>query len=264
MSAENADPALIASTLWQAWTEGRVLESLPADATPRDPVEGHAAQAALARLAGPSIGWKIAATSTAGQRHIGVDGPLLGRLFERFAFEDGATLPAQPLHMAVVEAEFAFRIGRDLDGDGGLPVSREEAIAAVEALHLAIEIPDSRLSGFESVGAAQLIADDACAGRFVLGPEVADWRGLDLAAQETEIRVDNVVAANGVGANVLGDPREALVWAANALIEVGERLRAGDVLTTGTTTVPPHIALGSRVVADFGELGSVRLRFAES
>ena len=70
-------------------------------------------QAALAGLAGATpVGWKIAATSEAGQKHIGVDGPLAGRLWESKLHEGGTKLPAGHLHMAVVEAEFAFRYRR--------------------------------------------------------------------------------------------------------------------------------------------------------
>ena len=41
-------------------------------------------------------------------------------------------------------------------------------------LHPAIEIPDSRYDDFTIVGAAQLIADDACAHYFVLGDAAPD------------------------------------------------------------------------------------------
>ncbi len=53
----------------------------------------------------------------------------------------------------------------------------------VASLHPAIEVPDSRFADFTRAGAAQLVADNACAHQFVLGPPTeAEWRGLDLAA----------------------------------------------------------------------------------
>ena len=74
--------------------------------------------------------------------------------------------------MSVAEAEFAFVIDRDLDAAAGLDFTMDEVLGAVRAMHLAMEVPDSRFARFETVGAAQLIADDACAGRFVLGRAV--------------------------------------------------------------------------------------------
>ena len=64
----------------------------------------------------------------------------------------------------------------------GTPYSIEEVMAAVDTMHPAIEIPDSRYENFATVGAAQLIADNACASYFVLGPAtVTDWRRHDMA-----------------------------------------------------------------------------------
>lgn len=250
-----ADAERTAEAVWAAWTSGVRLPALPDP--PRDEAEGMAAQAALRALAGESYGWKIAATSTAGQAHIGVAGPLPGPLFSRFRHGPGDTLPSHDLHMRVVEAEFAFRMGRDVHPD-------DDVLDAVDALHLAVELPDSRFTDFAVVGPAQLLADCACASRFVLGPEVPGWRELDLSTAGTALWINGVEAARGSGAAVLGDPRTALARLAAELPGYGHRLRAGDVVTTGTTTPPPTIGAGDAVRADFGDLGSVSLALARS
>ncbi len=64
-------------------------------------------------------------------------------------------------------------------------------------------------------------------------------------------------AANGIGANVLRDPRLALTWLANELRTYGGGLRAGDWVTTGTCITPVAIAPGDSFRADFGALGAV-------
>ena len=108
------------------------------------------------------VGWKIAATSAAGQKHIGVDGPLAGPLLANRVLEDGATVPLDGNIMMVAEAEFAFRFARALPKRAN-PYTQDEVLAAVESLHPAIEVPDSRYNEFVKVGAPQLIADTACA-----------------------------------------------------------------------------------------------------
>jgi 2-keto-4-pentenoate hydratase len=250
--------ARTAETIWAAWTGGHQLAELPEQIRPVDGPAGWAAQLALGELAGPSYGYKIAATSAAGQTHIGVGGPLPGLLFDRFRREPGAVLPSAGLHMGVVEAEFAFQLAGDVP-PGATP---EEVLDAVGALHLAIEVPESRFEHFERVGEAQLLADVACAGWFVLGQQVPGWRALDLAASATRLWVNGADAASGSGAAVLGDPRTALVWLAGQLERFGGGLRAGDVVTTGTTTAPPSIGPGDTVRADFGPLGDVEVSFA--
>jgi 2-keto-4-pentenoate hydratase len=132
---------------------------------------------------------------------------------------------------------------------------------AVASLHPAIEIPDSRYQEFVRVGAPQLIADCACASYFVLGPAtVADWRQIDLVEHRAAAWVDGKLAAEGKGANVLGDPRVALAWIANELSLMGDILRAGQVVTTGTCVVPVAVGHGNHVVADFGAIGRVEAR----
>jgi len=67
----------------------------------------------------------------------------------------------------------------------------------------------------------------------------------------------------GIGANVLGDPREALTWLVNELSQIGVMLREGQVVTTGTCLVPLPIVSGDRVACDFGVLGSVSVSFGD-
>jgi 2-keto-4-pentenoate hydratase len=245
------------------WRAGTVLDALPATLRPATRAAGYAIQAKLERIsAKPLRGWKIAATSAAGQAHIGVDGPLAGRLLAEMVQADGATLPFGANRMRVAEAEFAFRMARDLP-PRATPYTQAEVLDAVAALHLAIEIPDSRFADFVTAGGPQLIADNACAHQFVLGPEApAIWRGLDLAAHRVTGRVAAKLEREGIGANVLGDPRIALAWLANELSRHGVTLAAGQVVTTGTCLVPMEIAPGDEVSADYGVLGRVGLRFA--
>ena len=247
-----------ARILWDAWSDGRRIAALPQACRPDRLEEGYAIQRAVAARSGSAtIGWKIAATSRAGQAHIGVDGPLAGRLLEGKAYADGDRIPAGRLHMGVAEAEFAFRLARDLP-PGEAPFSRDEVMSRVAALHLAIEIPDSRFEDFAVVGAAQLVADTACAEYFVLGaPAPEGWREIDLADHPVALRIDGAIASTGTGANVLGDPRIALAWLANDRARRGEPLLAGEVVTTGTCVVPAPVGPGGEILADFGPLGTV-------
>ncbi len=247
--------------LWHARLECRRMDGLPADCRPSSLAEGYAIQDAMAAAAGQKVvGWKIAATSAAGQRHIGIDEPLGGRLFANFVLQDGALLPAAPLHMRVAEAEFAFRMARDL-APRATAYSVEEVLDAVADLHLAIEVPDARFEKFAEAGPAQIAADDAFAAWFVLGIRVADWRRIDLAAHPVRAFKNGVLAREGSGANVLGDPRKALTWLANDRSKRGIGLSAGDIITTGTCVTPLEIGPGDKVVADFGALGQVSANF---
>ena len=118
------------------------------------------------------FGWKIAATSEAGQKHINVAGPMAGRILQETLIADGGTASMAGNEMRVAEPEFAFRMRADLPPRPA-PYSVAEVLAAVDTLHPAIEIPDSRFADFVSAGEAQIIADNACAHLFVLGAAAA-------------------------------------------------------------------------------------------
>jgi 2-keto-4-pentenoate hydratase len=247
-----------AEILWQHWARSEQIHELPHHCRPSNRNEAYTIQAQVAKLSEQQVfGWKIAATSDAGQKHIGVDGPLAGRLLSNRVMDSGNRLPLGQNLMKVAEAEFAFRMRESLPPRAD-DYSMEEVLGAVSTLHPAIEIPDSRYSDFVNVGAAQLIADNACACWFVLGPPTTvDWRKHDLASHVVTLWNDDKLAADGCGANVLGDPRIALTWIANELRSQNIGLHAGEIVTTGTCVLPQTIAPGDSIRAEFGEFGSV-------
>lgn len=252
-----------AALLWRHFSAPSRFDDLPLSCRPVDRSQAYAVQAEWARLSGePVVGWKIAATAKAGQQHIGVDGPLAGRLLRNRVLAPNAVIDLSGNAMRVAEVEFAFRMARDLPMRDQ-PYWLDEVMAAVGSLHRSVEVPDSRFVDFAKVGAAQLIADDACASWLVLDEAITtDWRALDLAAHAVSASINGLKVADGSGAAVLGDPRTALTWIANELRVHGPGLRAGDMVTTGTAIVPAPIAPGDHFEADYGPLGRLSVSFA--
>ena len=255
-------PSEAAQILWDAWSRSARIDQLPARCRPQDRAAGYAVQAELARVSGQqAAGWKIAATSPAGQRHIGVDGPLGGRLLSGKLVTPGTSIDLVGNAMRVAEAEFAFRMAAPLPSRQ-TPYTIDEVAAAAGSLHLAIEVPDSRYEDYATVGAPQLIADMACASWAAIGPAVAqDWRTMDLDAHRVVAFCTERPAGEGSGANV-GGPLHALTWLANEVARYAGGLRAGDVIITGTCVPPVPIAPGDHLRMDFGSLGSIELRFS--
>jgi 2-keto-4-pentenoate hydratase len=250
-----------AGILWEAWRRSGRIDQLPARCRPRDRAEGYEIQREVARLSGQTVaGWKIAATSAAGQRHIGVDGPLAGRLLSGRLVAPGSMIDLADNAMRVAEAEFAFRVARPLPPRPAAYTVVEVA-AATASLHLAIELPDSRYDDFAVVGAPQLIADTACASWAAIGPAVGlDWRTRDLAANEVVAFRNGDAVGRGGGGNV-GGPLHALTWLANEVAAYDGGLQPGDVIITGTCVPPVPIRPGDRVRMEFGDLGTIEVEF---
>ena len=243
------------------WRAGTKFAGLEPSQRPRHRAEGYAIQAGIETHAtGSLFGWKIATTSEAGQKHINVDGPMAGRILSETVIADGGTASMAGNEMRVAEPEFAFRMATDLPLRPS-PYTVQQVLDAVDTLHPAVEIPDSRFADFVTAGAAQIIADNACAHLFVLGAAAtSNWRSLDLVEQKPVIKLRGKQFI-GHGKNVLGDPGIALAWLANELSQLGITLRAGQVVTTGTCHPPLPIQSGDLFEADFGLIGKVSVAF---
>lgn len=257
-----------AHLLWNQRCAGTTIVNLPETLRPKDTVDGHAIQSMWPTVsAQPLVGWKIAATSAAGQAHINVSGPLPGRILKGFVHALGDPVSLTGNRMRVVEPEFAFRLGADL-APRAAPRTRQEIAAALASLHPAFEVPDSRYTDFTQAGEAQLLADDACCGDFVFGPAAPDgWRDKDLRESQVHAAVFDTAGGlrltrTGDGRAALGDPYLALTWLVNELSSRGVALQAGQYVSTGTCMVPLAVAPGDRVSADYGFFGTIDLQLA--
>ena len=261
---EKTDSAALvaAKLLANHWRDGLHLDELPVACRPATPEQGRAVQALWAGIAADRIaGWKIAATSQAGQVHIAVDGPIAGPVFARHVHGDGAEIDLSHNGMRVAECEIVFRFGYTLT-PRAQAYTRTEVLAAVQSLHPGIEAPDSRFLHFERAGQTQLIADCACCNDMLIGAAVApDERVASLPALRVQAWVSDGRRAEGLGRNVLGDPVAALVWLVNELASTGRTLEVGQFVTTGACVAPIPVQPGQQVSADFGWIGRIGARF---
>jgi 2-keto-4-pentenoate hydratase len=250
-----------ATLLWRTRLAGHRLDAIPADCRPPSLDDGYRIQDFMTAHTGKRVvGWKVAATTEAGRRRMGISAPLAGRLFDGYVLADGAKLDAGPMTMLVAEPEFAFRLGRDLPSRAQ-PYTTDNVLEAVVEVRLAIEVPDARVAGFNEIGAPSTVADDAFAGWVILGPTVAGWRDLDLPTRPVRALRNGTLAGENRGQDALGDPCQALVWLAQDRAIRGTGLKSGDVVITGTRIAPVAIHPGDRVSFEFPDLGKVSAAF---
>ena len=247
-----------AELIWNSWESGNKIKSIPSKLAPQNRLEAYKIQENLEALSKSEIlGWKIAATSLDGQKHIGVNGPLAGRILSNKTFKPGASVALSHNKMAVAEPEFAFKISLTLEPKNKLYIP-EEVIDFIEDLHLAIELPDSRFEDFSKVGELGLIADNACAHQFVISSPIKfEWQNIDLSLHRVRIYNNKNLSHDGVGSNVLGGPLIALTWLINEMSQNNITIQKGMIISTGTCALPLPIACGDKITADFGVLGFI-------
>ena len=239
----------------------RPLQELPEECRPQTLVEAYAVQERFATgFGGEPVGYKIGATNPVLQQRLGLDEPFFGRLMSARVFESPAVIEPTALAGILVETEYGFHMAADLPAKQG-PFDRDQVAAAVGALVPAIEIVDTRFTDLASIGALQVIADNALASYWIHAAPVVEWRDTDIVDAEIVTSLNGAPAETGAGRNVLGHPLDALRWLANNLAGFGLGLEAGDYVTTGSCTDIVHAEPGDQATADFGALGKVSVTF---
>ncbi|GAB2830955.1 fumarylacetoacetate hydrolase family protein [Actinocorallia aurea] len=212
------------------------------------------------RLAAGAVvsGRKIGLTSPAVQQQLGVDRPDFGVLFADMDVS-GTEVATANLLQPKVEAEVAFVLKADLDGEiNGVADVRPAVDYAVAAL----EIVDSRVENWD-IRITDTIADNGSSALYVLGDKkltLDEFAPIDVAM---ELYADDVLASQGNGAACLGDPLEALVWLARTARDLGEPLRAGQVILSGALGPMVPVTPGSVYRAELSALGTVTAAFAK-
>lgn len=247
--------------LWEADQSGYTVPGIPEEVRPRTRAEGYAVQQHFESVTAGLAGWKIAATSEAGQQHIGTSGPLAGRVLGERVVEPGAPVSLEGNFMHLAELEFAFRMAADF-APRPAPYGVDEVLDGAGELLLAWEVPSTRYDAVATVGEAQLIADNACGFHLTCAPAAdQDWKGADLAGQAVRGTSSSGRVHDGVGSRCLGDPKAALTWLVNEVTGLGITLRAGQLVTTGTCIDPMPVAPRDTISGDWGRFGTLQATF---
>lgn len=243
------------------------LELLPEAIRPADEAAAYAVQAKVhERLAagryGKRIGWKIGCTTPVMQTYLGIPNPCGAGLFEGTKHASGATISAGDFRHVGIECEIAVKLARDLPATGA-PFTAGDVAEAVACVMAAIELVDDRYADWRETDTPTLIADDFFAAGFVLGPPLALADAPNLAEIVGITRINDVEVGRGVGADVLGHPLNALAWLANSLAARGERLRAGEIVLTGSLVETRWLNAGDKVEIAISGLGEVALTVSD-
>ena len=248
-----------AEDLWNARIDGTLL-AREATVDPQTEQEAYEVQSAIISLSGLDvIGWKIGATDEALFEVLGVTQPFLGPLFHKFTYGNDAQILVLAGHG--LETEFTIRMKSALRWREE-PYSRKEVEDAVAAIVPSFEIVGVRFEGGPVGAGYRVIADCGANVGTVLGPEIHDWRGLNLQDDPVTLSVNGKQVAEGNASNLLWDQiSDAVIWALGQPVVRDRGLLAGDLIMTGTFTGITPLSPGDQVEADFGKMGVIRSNF---
>ncbi|MGY3437170.1 MULTISPECIES: 2-oxo-hept-4-ene-1,7-dioate hydratase [unclassified Marinovum] len=262
------DHAQAAADLLKAEATGEQIGLLTKRFAAMGMADAYAIQAAILRAKRAQgrrvVGWKIGLTSKAMQSALGIDIPDSGILFDDMLFDHGAVVPGGRFIQPRIEAEIAFVMKAPL-GDG--EVSRADVLAATDHVAPALEILDTRITRVDAeTGQSRqvfdTIADNAANAGVVLGAQKHPPEAFDLRWVGAITSRNGTVEETGLGAGVLNDPVESVVWLARRMAQYGQSIEAGQIILSGSFIRPVECPPGSQIEADFGPFGAVAIGFA--
>ena len=209
------------------------------------------------------IGWKIGLTSKAMQYALNIDIPDSGILFDDMLFDHGGSIPKGRFIQPRIEAEIAFVMKAPLSG---AKVTRDDVIAATDYVAPSLEILDTRIRRVDpDTGKARTvfdtISDNAANAGVVLGADRHPVEAFDLRWVGALTFRNGEIEETGLGAGVLNDPVESVVWLARRMAQYGQSIEPGQVILSGSFIRPVECPPGTDIHADFGSFGSVDIRF---
>jgi len=233
MSAAQDELERIADELFEARRDVRTIDFVSPRLPERDLESAYRISEIVAarrerELGVRRVGRKVGLTNPLVQQRVGVFEPDYGVVHDDMVFPSGTVLRASDFAFLRIEAEVAFVLGRDI-----LDADLDTVRASIESVTPAFELVDFRFAG--NVGTiVDTIADNAGCSGLVLGEERHPYGEIDLRDVEMVITGGDVEITRGVGSNVLGDPINAVQWLAETALRVGDPLRAGEILLSGS------------------------------
>lgn len=181
------------------------------------------------------IGWKVGLGAKPAMERLNIRMPLVGYMMQKSLVPSGSTVSVAGWTQPVAEPEIAAYMATDLAGGA----SREAAIAAVGALGPAIELADLNPPPADVEVA---LAGNIFHRNVILGTPDKARAGvkLDGLAGLVFRRGAQVARQEDLQANI-GNIVDIVAHVAGTLAAYGEKLRAGDVIITGSIVAPPLI-----------------------
>jgi 2-keto-4-pentenoate hydratase len=202
------------------------------------------------------LGWKLAFGGPAAMERLKTSAPLVGFLMHRAVVDSGSTISIDGWNKPAAEPELAVHLARDLSAGA----DRKTAIAAIGGLGPAIEIADVT-NPPEDV--EKTLACNIYQRHIVMGKKDQTRAGGILDGLQCQVNCSGrgIEAPEDIQA-LTGELIEIVRHTANVLGAFGEKLRAGEIIITGSMTPPILIAPGDKLEFTLAPMAMISVAFA--
>ena len=181
------------------------------------------------------LGWKVGLGAPPAMERLKIKAPLIGFMMEKSLLANGVTVSLAGWAKPVAEPEVAVHMGKDLPAGA----DRATAIAAIAGIGPAIELADLNPPP-DDVEVA--LAGNIFHRHVILGASDASRAGAKLDGISGHVFRRGMLAAKQDNVEqLIGEMIGIVMHVAGTLAAYGEKLRAGDVIITGSIIPPPFI-----------------------
>ena len=149
----------------------------------------------------------------------------------------------------------------------GADITRDDVLAATDYVTPSLEILDTRIQRVDAASGKtrtvfDTISDNAANAGLVFGTKRHLVDAFDLRWVGAITSRNEEVEETGLGAGVLNDPVESVVWLARRMAQYGQSIAPGQIILSGSFIRPIECPSGAQIHADFGSFGHVDIAFA--
>jgi 2-keto-4-pentenoate hydratase len=253
MTLTNASITLAATMLAERRASAAQGPRLPEACRPQDIESALAIQAAVtARIDDEIGGWKCGLPK---------DGRVvMAPIYASTIYSASpCTLPIRAASFRI-EPELAFILGNDLPAREA-PYTPAEIDAAIVRTHLAFELIDSRYDNPDAASFPENLADGLLNKGLFIGPQTNSELARSASKIALRLSIDGSHEADLDGRHQDGFPRAPLYWLAEYLRSRGCGLRAGQAVITGSYAGSLAIDADMEISVQYGEMGTLTVRF---
>ena len=207
------------------------------------------------------IGKKVGCTNKIAQKQVGIFEPFYGNLYSKFFNFSECKLLSSNFYKPYIEPEISFIIKNDINLNKA-PFALKDAKNLFDNLVPSIEIVDFRFGdNIKEVGINNLIITNGASEYFIRSKEIYSINSINLNNHDIKLYINDKLEEIGNTKNVLGNPLNSAIWLVNKLSELGEPMLKGQYITTGTCTKAIPLKPNTNVIADFGSIGKITIKY---
>ena len=200
------------------------------------------------------IGWKVGFGAPASLKSLELEMPLVGFLTDAVLQRTDSTLSLASWTKPAAEPEVAVYLKEDLS----VEVDKQTAQEAISAIGPAIEIADVN---FPPKDVEEILAGNIYNRYVILGKSDTSRTGCDLDGLVGKVYRNKQEIATVTDLQALtGNFVDIVQHVANLLLSMGQMLRAGEVIITGSIVPPLWIESTEEVRYELGSIDTLRVK----